>query len=51
MVFFSGERPFSNPCLRMANIIPQSDEGGGQAGAVRSLPFKQASQQTQMHAI
>lgn len=52
VVAFWWERPFSYPCLRMANIIPRSDEGGGgQAGVVRSLPFKQASQQTQMHAI
>lgn len=52
VVAFWWERPFSYPCLRMANIISRSDEGGGgQAGVVRSLPFKQASQQTQMHAI
>lgn len=47
--FESGKRPFSNPFLSMAGIILERE--AGDSGVVRSLPLKQASQQTQMHAI
>lgn len=45
----SGKRPFSNPFLSMAASYLREKHGG--SGVVRSLPLKQASQQTQTHAI